>query len=151
MKIRAAPCAFLLAARILSPPHFGTVLTLPYEPCDCRVLENPRIVLRQGRYSRADATYGDDKNGLREHLSLQLTSAPCTSQSSTANWGSRRSVPDSELTASQRELGCARQHLSCIPLSSTAHHRLYVPLTLIWPISSAWDCSSPSWVAASGP
>ena len=32
--------------------------------------------MRQGRYSRADATYSDDKHSLREHLSLQLTAAP---------------------------------------------------------------------------
>jgi len=44
-------------------------LALPYEPGDWRVLENPRFVLRQRRYSRTDATYGDDKNRLREHLS----------------------------------------------------------------------------------
>src|SRR5262249_28284991 len=91
-------------ACILSPPYFSTVLALPYEPGDWRVLENPRFVLRQRRYSRTDATYGDDKNRLREHLSLQLTAPLCPSQSSTANWGSRRSVPDRELTASQFEL-----------------------------------------------
>src|SRR5215813_12887606 len=94
MKIRVAPRALLLAACILSPPHFGTVLTLPYEPGDWRVLENPGFVLRQRRYSRADATYGDDKKRLREHLSLQLT-APLPVAIKHCNWGSRRSVPDS--------------------------------------------------------
>jgi len=76
MKIRVAPRALLLAACILSPPHFGTVLTLPYEPGDWRVLENPGFVLRQRRYSRADSTNGDDKNCLRKHLPLRLTAPP---------------------------------------------------------------------------
>jgi hypothetical protein len=36
-------------------------------------LENPRIILRQCRSSRANAAYGDDESRLHEHLSLQLT------------------------------------------------------------------------------
>ena len=76
MKIRAAPRKLLFAACILSPPYFSTVLTLPYEPGTWRVLENPRFVLRQGRYSSTDEAYGDDKDRLREHFSLQLTTPP---------------------------------------------------------------------------
>jgi|SRR5215831_5477198 len=73
MKISVAPRSFLLAAFVLPPPYLSTVLTRSYEPGDWRVLENPRLVLRQTRYTRADATYGDDKNHLREHHSLQPT------------------------------------------------------------------------------
>jgi len=72
MKIRVGPRNVLLAACILSPPYFSTVEALPYELGDWPVLENPRFVLRQRTCSRADATYGDDKNRLREQLSLQL-------------------------------------------------------------------------------
>src|SRR5262245_57548485 len=73
MKIRAAPRTFLFAACNLSSPYFSTVLTLPYEPGNWRVLENPRFVLRQDRYSSADEAYSDDKDRLREHFSLQVT------------------------------------------------------------------------------
>jgi hypothetical protein len=98
MKIRAAPRDLLLAACILSPPYFGTVLTRSDEPGDGRVLENPRFIMRQGRYSRAHATYGDDKDRPREHLALQLTIAPA--RRNQAPQLGQRSGADSKLTAS---------------------------------------------------
>jgi hypothetical protein len=103
VKVGVAPRTLLLAACVLSPPYFCTVLTLTYEPGDWRPLENPRFVLRQRRYSRADATYGDDKNRLREHLSLfpPTHGAPVPVAIKRCNWGSRWSAPDSELTAAQ--------------------------------------------------
>jgi hypothetical protein len=97
MKIRAAPRALLPVACGFSPPYFRTVLTLPFEPGDWRVLENPRFVICQARQSRADATYDDDKDRLREHSSLQLTTAPA--RRNQAPQLGQRSVPDSEPAA----------------------------------------------------
>jgi hypothetical protein len=86
MNIRATPRTLLLAACVLSPPYFSAVLTLPYELGDWRVLENPRFVLRQRRYSRADAKYGDDKSCLCEQFSLQLKTPPFVQSSTAEGW-----------------------------------------------------------------
>jgi hypothetical protein len=48
-------------------------LTLPNELGNRRILENPCFVLRHCRNNRSDAAYGGNKNRLREHVSLQLT------------------------------------------------------------------------------
>src|SRR5262245_57148884 len=63
----APPCRLRSLA-----PYFSPELTLPYELGDRRVRENPCLVLRQRRNNRTDATYGDDKSDLREHLSLHV-------------------------------------------------------------------------------